>query len=135
MERPEFLDVDMDQLARRLTFVAADRFDEIKVLHPAQSGGAELTVAGETPTRLTMCLPRTRWRRSATICSWTAAGVGRRSLCDRDERSRSPGGLSASNRINHLRAVWRADACGLCGGLRRLPAPHRQNHPLSTERR
>jgi hypothetical protein len=35
-----------------------------------------LTVAGDTPTVAAICLPVMRWRRSATICSAAACGVG-----------------------------------------------------------
>jgi hypothetical protein len=50
--------------------------------------------------------------------------------------ARSIGFLGASHdfRQPFLRRP-RANACGSCGGLRRLPARHHRHHPLSTNRR
>ena len=37
--------------------------------------------------------------------------------------------------LNPLARGPRADTCGACGGLRRLPTQHRRHQPLSTNRR
>lgn len=76
-----------------------------------------LTVAGETPVSATICLPVQRWRRRASTCAMIGSGVGRFSLCGRDDRSCSPAAPSVLKRRHHLRAV---------------DQPHQ---PLSTERR
>jgi len=47
-------------------------------------------------------------------------------------QTRSPLRLEAAN---PFAGRPRADACGMCGGLRRLPARHRPNQMLSTQRR
>ena len=81
-----------------------------------------LTVAGETPTSAAICLPVQRWRRSASTCSTTAAGVGRRRRCGREERSCKPANAFGAEARHPFAHRPRADACGSCGGLRRLPA-------------
>lgn len=79
-----------------------------------------LTVAGDTLSSAAIRLPVKRCRRSASIRSTTAIGVGRCKRCGREERSCNPAMPSASKRATHLRAVRgqtpaaRAAASGVC---------------------
>ena len=74
----------------------------------------------ETPTCMAICLPVQRCRRSRSISATTAAGVGKRIRCGRDERSCKPANPSRRYRSTHFRAVRRqtpaasATAFGVC---------------------
>jgi hypothetical protein len=81
IEAAELLDVDVEQLAGMR-------------LRPRRFR-MRLTVAGETPTSAAICWPVRRWRRKASTCSTTAAGVGRDRRCGRELRSASPARPSA----------------------------------------
>ncbi|BAB52320.1 mlr5962 [Mesorhizobium japonicum MAFF 303099] len=87
-EAAEFLDVDMDHLAWVIALIASDRFGRLISLSrdsPARLR-TRLTVAGETPTSMAMCLPVNRWRRKA-MRSATAWLVRLGMTSGRDERS------------------------------------------------
>ena len=77
-------------------------------------------MAGETPVSEAICLPVQRWRRSRSISTTTAWGVGRCSRCGRDERSCNPASPSRRCRTTHLRTVRgqmptaSATASGVC---------------------
>ena len=137
LEAAELLDVDVDQLAGMLALVAADRLGRLEGLERLRPSRLRmrLTVAGETPASAAICLPVQRWRRRASTCATTAAGVGRRRRCGREERSFSPARPSASKRATHLRTVRgqtpaaRAAAFGVC------PLRTCAHNPLSTKRR
>ena len=67
VEAAELLDVDVDQLAGLLALVAEHRRGRLQIAHPASRAARRmrLTVAGETPVSLAICLPVKRWRRRA----------------------------------------------------------------------
>ena len=83
-----------------------------------------LTVADETPTSTAICLPVQRCRRSRSIFSITAWGVGRCSRCGRDERSCNPANPSRRYRSTHLRTVR-----GKTPALRRRPPASARSRP------
>lgn len=63
-----------------------------------------------------------QWRRSRSIVSIVAAGIGRRSRCGREERSCNPVNPSRRYRSIHFRMVRRQTPVALATALRRLPA-------------
>lgn len=104
LEAAQLLNVDVDQLAGVLLFVAADRHGGLQG-RQARRLRIRLTVAGETPTSVAICLPVQRRRRKASTRSRLATGVDRCKLCGRQERSLSPSTPSALKRATHLRTV------------------------------
>ena len=67
VEAAELLDVDVDELAGVLAFVAPHRLGRLEVPEAAQAGALEDAAdrSGETPAALAMCWPGRRRRRSA----------------------------------------------------------------------
>jgi hypothetical protein len=103
----ELFDIEMDELARMLAFITPYRFGRLQgteLFNPSRRR-TRLTVAGETPVSEAICLPVRRWRRSRSISTTTAWGVGRCSRCGRDERSCNPASPSRRCRSTHLRTV------------------------------
>jgi len=137
VDAAEFLDVDMDQLAGRRTFVTPDRLDGIKVAHSAQPSCSEHAADGGGRDADTLCdMPAAQPLAAQSddlrldgSRGWTAQLVRPRRAVD------EPVGAFRLEPFQPLARRPRADACGSCGGLRRLPASHRHNHPLSTKRR
>ena len=78
---PELFDIEMDELARMLTFITPDRFGRLQgELVQSQTAETRLTVAGDTPVAAAICLPVQRCRRSRSTSSTTAWGVGGESM-------------------------------------------------------
>src|SRR5258708_13002041 len=83
-----------------------------------------LTVAGDTPTSMAMCLPVWRCRRKASTAVHLDGGVWLGNERGLEERSRNPSTPSARKRSTHLATVfggvlnWRT-----AGGLRTPPLP------------
>src|SRR5260221_3246865 len=75
-----------------------------------------LTVAGDTPTSMAMCLPVWRCRRKASTAVHLDGGVWLGNERGLEERSRNPSTPSARKRSTHLATVfgvvlnWRAGA-------------------------
>src|SRR5215212_4509370 len=136
-EAAELFDVDMDQFAGALALVAANRLDRIERLDTIEAEAPEDAADG-------------RWRdadfRSDLPASPALAAQDFDPLDDGGRRwpvqmTRARAAISETGQplaaiAHHPFADGpRADACGLCGGLRRLPAQHLHHNPLSTERR
>jgi hypothetical protein len=107
LEAAKFLDVEVDHFAGLLSLVAADRLSGFQRVDPVETKPLEmrLTVGGEMPSSAAICLPVCRIRRSAAARSTTACGVGQRSRCGRELRSRKPATPSLPYRSTHLRTV------------------------------
>ena len=126
LEAAELLDVDVDQLAGMLALVAAHRLGGSRSLIRLRPSRLRmrLTVAGETPVSLAICLPVQRWRRSALDL---LDGRCRRRLA---QPVRPRGAVVQARPGLRLEALDplphgpRADADGCRDGLRRLPALH-----------
>jgi hypothetical protein len=137
VDAAELFDIKMDELAWLLAFIAPDRFGRFQGTELVQSKATQnrLTVAGETPVSVAICLPVQRWRRSRPISSTTTRGVGCRSRCGREERSCNPSNPSQRYRSTHFRTVRgqtpaaSATASGVC------PLSTLSYNPLSTARR
>ena len=137
LEAAELLDVDVDQLARAIPLVAADRLGGLERLNAVEAeppenaadggwrdpdlggdlfAGPALAPQGFNPLdsghRRRPVQPM--WPRAAILQTGQASGV------------------VAIDPFTH-RA--RANACGLTDGLRRLPTPNHFDQPLSTKRR
>ena len=97
IELAELLDVDVDDLAGRGAFIAADRLGRLSAdsrLRPRRLR-RRLTVAAETPTSAAISLPVWRCRRKASTLSQAAGPVWLGDERGREERSIKPAGPSA----------------------------------------
>ena len=138
VEAAELLDVDVDELAGVLAFVAPHRLGRLEVPEAAQAGALEDAAdGGGRDTRR----------------PWRCAGPGGAGGAARSPDRRRPGSSAVAGAagvmsgppirepfgleaVNPFARGARADACGACGGLRRLPAlDTRAHHALSTKRR
>jgi hypothetical protein len=118
----ELLDIDMDEFARILTLVAANRLG----LQSAQLVQAQSTQNPTDSGRRAAGLGRDLLAGQALaaeslILSMTSSGVGWGSRRGRELWSSSPARPSMLYRVSHFADSPRADAYGECGGLRRLP--------------
>src|SRR5215208_4159983 len=124
-EAAELFDVDMDQFAGALALVAANRLDRIERLDTIEAEAPEDAADG-------------RWRDADFRSDLPASPA----LAAQDFDPLDDGGRRWPVQMTRARAAIcetcqplaaiahhpfadgpRADACGLCGGLRRLPAP------------
>lgn len=137
LEAAELLDVDVDEFTRTLALVTSHGFgwlqcrDAIEAettQHAAHSGGGYAKIAGDmtagealTPQGLDGG-DRLRWRRLAHPIR------PRRTIL-------KTGQTFPAEPVEPLPGRPRADACGSCGGLRRLPALDLPHKSLSTKRR
>src|SRR6185437_7236843 len=107
IELAELLYVDVDQLAGMLALVAAHRLGGLQHLELVQAQPFENPAHGRRRDAdlAAIALPVSRWRRSTSICSTVACGVGRYSRCGRELRSTRPPTPSFACRLTHLRTV------------------------------
>jgi len=106
VDAPEFLDIDMDRLARPLTLVAlrGSRPRRPSLPIPMRVRIPE-TVESAIPSTSAISAPVNRTRRSAAIASTRRSCVRLATSAGADERSNRPSGPSARWRASHLRAV------------------------------
>jgi hypothetical protein len=136
-EAAELLDVDVDQLARALALVAPHRLGRLQrrdtvepepAQHTADGGGRHADIARNLmPGEALAPQGLDPFHRSARRRTMQAVRARRAILHPRH----AVAGISGEP----LPDRPRADACGSCGGLRRLPALHLPNQSLSTHRR
>src|SRR6266849_4913551 len=137
VEAAELLDIDVDHVAGVLSLVTTHRLSRLQVAHPVQPQASQDATdsrrryrqvrgdlfPGETlPAEGFDLFDDRRRRRSVE------AFRSRRAI----HQTGSAFGFEAGNPFAHRP---RADACGSCGGLRRLPAHYGLNQTLSTDRR
>src|SRR5690606_30822728 len=137
VETAELLDVDVDQLARMLALIAADRFGRLERRNAIEAKAPENPADGR--------------RRHPELGGDLLAGPALPAQrldpfdhrhCGGPMQAMRPRGaiLQSLNAFslkpgNPFACRPRADPCGSCGGLRRLPAQHRPGKTLSTPRR
>ncbi len=100
-------------------------------LSPA-ARSTRLTVAGETPACFAMCLPPALAAQRDDLGDALGAGRAMQPVLARRAVDQAGGAFRLEPR-QPLARRSRADACGSCGGLRRLPALHRRDQMLSTK--
>ena len=137
VEQAELLDVDMDHLARLLALVTAHRCSRLKSGNLTEPQALEdAAESGRRDTEFGRDL-LTREALAAQQFDPIDDGLRRRSIEPVRPRGAIlwPGQAFGPISINQFTCGSLADACGSCGGLRRLPAPDLPHNPLSTRRR
>jgi len=133
----EFLDVEMDEFARVLALIAADRLSRLESTQPidpqafqdaADGGGGDAEfsgdrLAGQALTAQGFDLDDDRLRSGSIELARPGAAIG---------KSGRPFDLVTSDPLAN---GTRADPYGFADGLRGLPAGHQRDNPPSTVRR
>jgi len=104
--RPSFLDIDVEQLAGPCAFVEARQ--RVERPEPGEAQAAQEPADGSAAQpdgRRDPARPSSAAAAGARPEAPTAAGVARRDLWGRQERSRSPAGPSCCTRRHHFVAV------------------------------
>src|SRR4051794_31482354 len=137
LEAAELLDVDVDELARLRALVAANRLGRLERRETVEAKPLEDTAdgGGRDPglNRDLLAGPAS----AAQGFDLRDDGGRRRPMQPVRPRGAIPEPLKALGREARQPFTHgpRADACGSCGGLRRLPAQHLLHNALSTKRR
>ena len=134
VEAAEFLDVDVDHVARLVVLVATHRLGRLEILQPQQFRSCQHPAhrRRRDGTTLAMCLAVKRWRRSATIRSATAWPVAFGLCLGRDERWAMPARPSVRSAPRPLHDLRRHREFQRCLGLGKGACYDRQRHLLSS---